>query len=100
LGLLDVLEQNYLYFGQDYARVGGFVNKANLQALIAQDSGWQCLWDDIIELENYFGWSMEPKTPEEQQHLELSSQIYAGLLAGQNVGDLVVKAALLRKSLG
>jgi len=100
LGLLDVLEQNYLYFRQDYARVGGFVNKANLQALIAQDPGWQCLWDDIVELENYFGWSMEPKTPEEQQHLELSSQIYAGLLAGQNVGDLVVKAALLRKSLG
>ena len=43
---------------------------------------------------------MEPKTPEEQQHLELSSQIYASLLAGQNVGDLVVKAALFRKSLG
>jgi len=100
LGLLDVLAKHYLYFKEDYIRAGGFVNKNNLQFLIKEDSSWQNLWDDVVELEQYFGFKMEPRTPEEQEHQELSSQILTGLKTGKNVSDLIVKAGLLRKSLG
>ncbi len=55
LGLLEVLEKHYLYFREDYAKVNSFVNKQNVQSLVNEDPGWQSLWDDMTELEHYFG---------------------------------------------
>ncbi len=99
-GLLPTLAKHYHGFLKDYQRVGGFINRSNLEKLAQQDNNWELVQKDIVELENYLDIKFQPNTPEQQEHVAISSLIFAGLQKQIDVSDLIVKAGLLRRSLG
>lgn len=100
LGLADNLFRYYLNFSADYRRVGGFVNKNILEKLAKDNVEWDNIRQDIVELEKYLGFEFGPKTEIEQEHCNLNSLIFTGLENNTDISDLIVKAGVLRQSLG
>lgn len=97
---LQVLEKFYLNIKSDLQRAGRYVNKSVLKKLSQQSQAWNNILIDIEEVENYLGVEFQPETPEEKQHQRLTSKIYEELQKGKKPQDLIVEAAVLRRSIG
>ena len=97
---LKVLEKTYLNFKKDILAAGHYLNKENLERLSKQYPQLEKVKEDVAELEKYFGEKLEPQTLEEKEHQILTSKIVDGLEKNQNLTDLIVRAAKLRRSLG
>jgi phosphoenolpyruvate carboxylase len=100
LGLLDNLRRYYLNFQDDYQRLGGFLNKANLAKLAEQNTAWEQVQADVEELENVLGFDLRPRTDEEIEHQEISTQVLEKLEKGEDISNLITQGGILRKSLG
>lgn len=97
---LDKLSSMYLNLKQDYRRVGGFVNKENIQRLAQNEPFWSDVLQDIKHIEEILGFQLEPKTDQEKEHYKLTTQILDNLLSGKPISDLITKSGILRRSLG
>jgi len=95
-----VLEKHYLNFKKDIVIAGRYLNKENLLKLSEQYPELKNVQEDIKLLESYFGITLEPKTLEEKEHQILTSKIVDKLDKNENLTDLIVRAAKLRRSLG
>ena len=96
----DVLEKYYLNIRQDLKRAGAFLNKKNLRALAAKDKFFKGIEEDVLEIEKYLGFKLEPETKDQIEHQKVSAKVLQNLNAGKSTKDLVEKGAHLRKSLG
>lgn len=97
---VKILEKTYLNFKKDILTAGRYLNKENLEVLSKQYPSLTLVQEDITVLEEYFGEQFMPKTLEEKEHHILTSKIVQGLSKKENLTDLIVRAAKLRKSLG
>jgi len=97
---IKLLEKHYKYLRQDLYRAGRFLNKKNLDELIKIYPSIKSFKKKIEMLEDYFGEKFEPKTKEEKAHLVLTEKIFIDFKKGKNLTENIIKAAILRKSLG
>ena len=97
---MTILEKYYLNIRQDLKRAGAFLNKKNLRALALKDKFFKGVEEDVLEIEKYLGFKLEPVTKDEMEHQKVSSKVLVNLNAGKSTKDLVEKGAHLRKSLG
>lgn len=97
---LELLEKYYLNIKADLTRSGRFLNKTVLNELATESPAWEGIKQDIEAIEEYLGTELAPLTFEEKQHQILSEEIYRRVLKGEDAGELLKEAALLRKSLG
>ena len=100
LGQLDVIKKYYLFIQEDLEEAGRFLNKENLERLSKNSKVWSLVLEDIASIEEIFDIKLGPKTKEDQKHKNITSQILKAIQSGQNPANLIVKAALLRRSLG
>ena len=76
------------------------INKENLLKLSGKVSAWQEVREDVNYVEDYLGIELGPETPEEVEHVRLTSKIYKLLEDQKEMIYELTCAALLRKSLG
>lgn len=95
------LVQTYFYsLKPELQRAARFSNRENLQKLAKLSPAWAAIEEDVARLESILGIEFLPETPEEKEHLKLTSEIYKELSHHSVSGKTVEAAALLRKSLG
>jgi len=99
-GLKEVVEKYYLNLKKDLVKSGRFLNKENLLKLSGKVSAWQEVREDVNYVEDYLGIELGPETPEEVEHVRLTSKIYKLLEDQKEMIYELTCAALLRKSLG
>ncbi|HEX8931650.1 MAG TPA: phosphoenolpyruvate carboxylase, partial [Patescibacteria group bacterium] len=97
---MPIIEKYYKYLKPDLLRAGRYLNKTNLDKLITKYPSIKPFKNKIEIIENYLGEQFAPQTPEEKEHLLLTSKIWTEYEKNKNVTDLIVRAALLRRSLG
>ncbi len=95
-----VLEKHYLNFKKDVVNAGRYLNKENLDKLAKEYPELKNVQEDVAALEEYFGEKLEPKTLEEKEHQILASKLVDKLDKKENLTDLIVRTAKLRRSLG
>lgn len=97
---VKTLKETYLNFKKDILTAGHYLNKDNLKKLSKKYPVLKLVEEDVAILEEFFGVTLEPETLEEKEHHILTSKIVEDLEKNINLTDLIVRAALLRKSLG
>jgi phosphoenolpyruvate carboxylase len=100
-GNLDKVKKYYKYIAQDFDQAGRFINMDNIKKLSKKDKIYEKILEDIEGVEEVMDLKLGPRTKEEKEHKVLTSKIYKRMESGSNsITDLIVKSALLRKSLG
>jgi len=97
---LEALNKTYVNFKKDIVAAGRYLNKENLEKLSKKYPAFKLITEDVKMLEEYFGEDFQPKTLEEKEHHILTSRIADAFMKKEKMTDLIVKAAVLRKSLG
>lgn len=97
---LKVIEKYYLNIKNDLTRAGRYLNKSVLRDLAKQSPAWEGILEDVSAIEDYLGTELCPSTFEEKQHQIIVEEIYRRIQKGEVPKELIVEAALLRKSLG
>lgn len=97
---MKIVEKYYKNIKFDLLRAGRFLNKKNLDKLIKKYPSIKSFKKKILIIEKYLGEKLEPKTLEEKRHQILTTKIWNEFEKGKNISDLIVRAAILRKSLG
>ncbi len=100
LGYLKLIRKYYLFIKEDLIEAGKFLNKENLEKLAKQSKIWLAVLEDVKNIEQIFDIKLGPKNEEDREHQKLTEKILKLLQSNQNPTDLIVKAALIRKSLG
>ncbi len=100
MGQLDLIDKYYKFLKEDLIEAGRFLNKDNLTILSQIDNVWKLVKEDINCIEDIFNVSLGPKTKEEITHQKLTTKILNSLKNSQDPGQYILKAALIRKSLG
>lgn len=99
-GMTELLEKYYLNIRQDLKRAGAFLNKKNLRVLASKSEFFKGIEEDVLEIEKYLGFKLEPETEDQIEHQKISAKVLVNLNLGKSTKDLVEKGAHLRKSLG
>jgi len=97
---MDILEKFYLNIRQDLKNAGAFLNKKNLRALALKSKFFKGIEEDVLGIEEYLGFKLEPVSKAELEHQKISAKVLQAVIAGKSTKDLVEKGAHLRKSLG
>jgi phosphoenolpyruvate carboxylase len=97
---IKILKKTYLNFEKDILSAGHYLNKENLKRLSKKYKAFKFVEEDVEKLEEFFGETFTPKTLEEKEHHLLTTRILDGLEKEEKLTDTIVRAALLRKSLG
>jgi phosphoenolpyruvate carboxylase len=101
LGKIDLVKKHYKYIAEDMDQAGRFLNTDNLKLLSKKSPAWKRIAEDIKAVERILELKLGPQTKEEKEHKLLTSKIYKRIDSGSNsITDLIVKSAILRKSLG
>ncbi|HUQ85792.1 MAG TPA: phosphoenolpyruvate carboxylase [Candidatus Limnocylindrales bacterium] len=100
LGQLDTVKKYYKYLAEDMDQAGRFLNRENLEILSKKSPVWKKITEDIKDVEDTLGIKLGPVTKEEHDHQKLTTQIYKKIESGESPTELIVKSALIRKSLG
>jgi phosphoenolpyruvate carboxylase len=100
MGWLPAIEKFYLNIKKDLQRSGSYLNKKNLTHLAKKDHSWHLIAEDVAYIEAYLGETLGPRTDEEKEHEKLTGKILSGLEQKKDIGQLIEKAALLRRSMG
>lgn len=97
--LLPIFEKYYLNFRQDITRALAYANRDVVEKLAKKQEAWRGMFEDIGEIEKYIGYQVNPKSTAEVEHYKIIDQLTNGL-SEDVTKDLIVKAGILRKSLG
>ena len=81
-------------------KAGGFLDKKNLEDFSKRDKIGKDIYEDVKAIEEYLGIELLPNSKEEKEHQKLSERIYKNLKNKKQIGKLIEKAAIYRKSLG
>ncbi len=99
-GGLPLIEKYYVHLKEDMMRSGAYLNKNNLERLARKSPGWKLIVEDVSGLETYLKTELGPRTKDEVRHQEITSDILLRLESGTLSAELLLEAALLRKSIG
>lgn len=97
-GSFDLVKKYYKFIKEDLMEAGQFLNKKNLTYLSKQSKYWNLIWEDVKSIEDIFNITLGPK--KEDAHQNLTSKILLLILQLKNPAADILKAALIRKSLG
>ena len=97
---LKLLEKYYINLKSDLLKAGGFLNKNNLEDFSKKNKIGKDIYEDVNAIEEYLGIELLPNSKEEKEHQKLSERIYKNLKSKKQIGKLIEKAAIYRKSLG
>ncbi|HSX08640.1 MAG TPA: phosphoenolpyruvate carboxylase [Candidatus Saccharimonadales bacterium] len=97
---IAILKKTYINFEKDIINAGHYLNKENLKKLSKKYPIFKLVEEDVQILEEFFGITLEPKSLEEKEHELLTSRIVDGLEKDNKLTDTILRAALLRKSMG
>lgn len=96
----ELLEKYYLNIKNDLLRAGRFLNKGVLKKLANQSPIWNGVIEDVRGIEEYLQTELAPANFEEKQHQIIVEEIYNRLQKNESPAEMIVQAAILRKSLG
>ncbi len=99
-GLLDTLEEAYVNFRHDLAQAGNYLNKENLKLLGRRNDAYGKIAQDVKLIEAYLGCELGPETTDQFMHRNITSNTLLQLRHGKDIGEDVVRAGEIRKSLG
>lgn len=100
-GNLDIIKKYYKYMTEDLDQAGRFLNIENLNKLALKFPVYKKIIEDVKAVEDVLGIKMGPVTKEEKEHKKLTDKVLQGLDSkDRSLTELIVKAAILRKSLG
>ncbi|MGO2517140.1 MAG: phosphoenolpyruvate carboxylase [Leuconostoc falkenbergense] len=72
---LGVFVRHYPSMKQDFRELARYVNMDALQILKTQSPAWAEVEEDILILQDIFGFELQPLTREEKQHAEIALQV-------------------------
>lgn len=96
---LDILKEFYPHLISDAESFGRFLNKANLEQLVAKNNAWQDIKDDVDGVEEVLGIELGPQTDDEKQHAELAAKLLQTTDTTQ-IKELISQTGLLRQTVG
>lgn len=99
-GNLNVIKKYYKYLKEDLEEAGKYLNKNNLYLLSKESKVWGYVLEDVKNIEEILNLTLGPKNPDEYKHQDLTKKILLSLKNAKNPAKYILKAALLRKSLG
>lgn len=99
-GILPLLEKTYINLKDDMRRAGRFLNRKSLKKLSRTHAQLAGVEADVAAIEEYLGAELSPQSNEELEHKELVDLIVTRFDRNNLTSDLLVQAAVLRKSLG
>ncbi len=99
-GYGDSLSLFYRRLKDDMQDAGHYLNKENLNFLASENQAWMAVKEDIDLVEDFFKIELGPVTVEHYLHRNFVSSIYFLLQEEKDFSDYLLKAALLRRSLG
>ncbi len=100
LGYLELIRKHYKFIKEDLIEAGKFLNIENLEKLTKQSKIWLAVLEDVKNIEQIFDVKLGPKNEEDREHKNITEKILKLLQNSQNPTNLIIKAAILRKSLG
>ena len=95
IGKIKLVEELYSELKLALLTAGRYLNKDSLKYLNIPG-----IEEDTLEIEEYLGVKLGPKTGSEHKHAELVKKIISKSKAGQNPKKEIEQAAILRQSLG
>ncbi len=99
-GSLELLERYYINIRSDLINAYSFLNKAVLEQLSRENSGFAGILEDVKEIERYIGAEALSLTSDHKEHQELSYSIFRLLEQGKDLKPSIEKSAHLRHSMG
>lgn len=96
---LDMVFTHYKLIKKDLEKAGRYFNQDNLELLISRNPAWKEIKQDIELANEILGLTTGPTNPNEEKHLQVTSEIIV-MDSGQPLTDKITEAAILRKSLG
>lgn len=84
----------------DFVRAGRYLNNQVLDKLANSNSGWTDIKDDIKKLSQILKIEFAPETLEQKEHIGLSNEVFAARSNKNKLQELIIRSAVLRKSLG
>lgn len=100
LGNLNIIKKYYKYMLDDLDKAGRFLNMDNLKKLSKKQKVWCEVIEDVKAIEEILNIQLGPKTDSEKKHKLLTDKIYQCIETYENPSTYIVKAAIIRKSLG
>lgn len=100
LGYLNLIKKYYKFLKEDLDFAGRYLNKDNLSKLAKTSKIWEHVLEDVWAIEEILKIKLGPINPSETEHKLLTGKIYKDLKSPKKIASFLVKAAVLRKSLG
>ncbi|HEY5152376.1 MAG TPA: phosphoenolpyruvate carboxylase, partial [Candidatus Saccharimonadales bacterium] len=97
---LKLLRSIYPNMTADFDAAGRYFNIDNLAALAKTNPAWQQIMEDVEALQAILGLSFGPQTDDEKAHCKLTAAALALKDDQAMLGEVIAKAAVLRRSLG
>lgn len=97
---IELLKTHYKYLKEDMLEAGRFLNKDNLEKLIKKYPVLKSVSEDVKNLEKLLDITLGPKTETDFAHKWLTGKILEKINLSENPVELIIEAAILRKSLG
>lgn len=99
-GTLPLIEKYYLNLRSDLEFASRFVNKEVIIKQAKIEAVWKDILEDIKGVEEYLGHEVGPVSEAEVAHKKLVTKIVKEMESGKISSNLLLKAALCRKSMG
>ncbi|EKD84882.1 MAG: hypothetical protein ACD_38C00146G0014 [uncultured bacterium] len=99
-GNFNIIKKYYKYLKEDLVEAGRYLNKQNLVNLSRQSRAWKKVLEDVESIEEIFGITLGPQNVNEHKHRNLTGKIFNCIKNAEDPTKYILKAALLRKSLG
>lgn len=99
-GQLEIVKKYYTYIAEDLDQAGRFVNIENIKKLAEKSAVYKKILEDLKEVEELLSIKLGPQTDEEKAHKKLTTDILKRVQNDTPVKVQIIKAALLRRSLG
>lgn len=100
LNKLTLVIKHYRYIKEDLIEAVRYLNKDNLIRLSKKSKVWGKVVEDINQIEQILNITLGPKREQDFQHKKLTDKIYMQINASQDPSAFILKAALIRQSLG
>ncbi|MBS3062672.1 MAG: phosphoenolpyruvate carboxylase [Candidatus Diapherotrites archaeon] len=99
-GLLDWLEEKYLFLAQDLREAGSYLNRENLESLAGRGRGWRKIIEDVEGIEGTLALNLGPAKTEHFLHRNLTGNILLKWGAGKPLTEEIEETARIRQVLG
>jgi phosphoenolpyruvate carboxylase len=100
MGIIELIDRICPQLRRDLNRAGHYLNRENLELLVDQNPTWKNVQEDLELIQKFLGHEIGPERAHHTIHRNFTSNIFHKLQLGQDFGNDVLQAAVIRKSLG